>query len=154
MPQNRLDILEKSLTTAINDSSLIGAKLKISREYHRQESHIEDIITATQAVESALLFNNVYLYAKALNNLGLLYRYHQQYADAIPLHRKAFDITEHLDILPIDKMIFANNTGVASRHNADYNTAVYYYLKALNIAERENDLKNIEIACNGLGNTL
>lgn len=154
MPQNRLDILEKSLTTAINDSSLIGAKLKISREYHRQESHIEDIITATQAVESALLFNDVYLYAKALNNLGLLYRYHQQYADAIPLHRKAFDITEHLDIPPLDKMIFANNTGVASRHNADYNTAVYYYLKALNIAERENDLKNIEIACNGLGNTL
>lgn len=152
--QNRLDSLEKSLAEATNDSSRIETKLKISREHHRNEGHTEDIIIATQAVESALLFNDTYLYAKALNNLGLLYRYHQQYADAIPLHRKAFDISEHLDIPPLDKMIFANNTGVASRHNADYNTAVYYYLKSLNIAEEENDLKNIEIACNGLGNTL
>ncbi len=152
--QNKLDSLKKSLTQTKNDSSIIETKLAISREYHRQEDHLEDIEVATQTVEHALLLNDTLLYARALNNLGLLYRYHQQYSDAIPLHKKAFDITEHKNIPPLDKMIFANNTGVASRYNADYNTAVKYYLKALKIAEHENDLRNIEIASNGLGNTL
>lgn len=152
--QNKLDSLLNLLKQAENDSIAIEINIRISREHHKFEAHQEDILYATKAVESALLLNNPYLYAKALNNLGLLYRYHQQYADAVPLHKKAFDITEHLDIPSLDKMIFANNTGVASRHNSDYITAVDYYLKALNIAERENDLKNIEIASNGLGNTL
>lgn len=152
--QSKIDSLKKILAVTISDTAQIELKIKISRAYHREDIHNEDILMASQAVEQALPLNNNFLYARALDNLGLLYRYHQQYGDAIPLHKKAFDITEQEDIPPLNKMIFANNTGVASRYNSDYNTAVYYYLKALTLAERENDLKNIEISCNGLGNTL
>lgn len=153
--QEKLDSIRQALTTAVNDSVKVEMKIQISRELHKLDNHEEDIEIASQAVEEALTLNNNLLYAQALNNLGLLYRYHQQYADAIPLHKKAFDIIEHdNNAAALDKMIFANNTGVASRHNSDYNTAVYYYLKSLTIAERESDLKNIEIACNGLGNVL
>src|SRR5690606_17258047 len=49
------------------------------------------------------------------------------------------------------KMIFANNTGVAARHNGNFDVSVAYYLKALSIAEKEHDHKNQEIANNGLG---
>lgn len=153
--QTKLDSLKRELVSTTNDSVKVELKMKISREVHKADDHQKDIEIASQAVEVALNWNDTLLYSHALNNLGLLYRYHQQYADAIPLHKKAFDIIEHDPLAtPLDKMIFANNTGVASRHNSDYNTAVYYYLKSLTIAERESDLKNIEIACNGLGNVL
>lgn len=150
----KLDSLTSLLTKEQNDSISIDLKIKISREHHRLENHEEDIRIASKAIEQALIHNNTLLYAKSLDNLGLLYRYHQQYGESIPLHKKAFELIEYKDVAPINKMIFANNAGVASRYNSDYNTAVYYYLKALSLAEAESDLKNIEIACNGLGNTL
>src|SRR5690554_3658386 len=51
-------------------------------------------------------------------------------------------------------MRFANNAAVAARYNQDHALAVEYYLKALRLAEEENDLRNIAIASNGLGNSL
>lgn len=126
--------------------------MEVSRLYHRQALHGDRCMElAAGAVQHAVDLGDTYLYAKALDNLGLLYRYHQYYAQAIPLHKKAFDLTEHLDIAPLSKMIFANNTGVAARHNGNFDVSVSYYLKALAIAEKEQDDKNREIANNGLG---
>src|SRR5690554_8108974 len=51
-------------------------------------------------------------------------------------------------------MRFANNAAVAARYNQDHALAVEYYLNALRLAEEENDLRNIAIASNGLGNSL
>lgn len=152
--QSKLDGYRNELLQATNDSIKIELKVKISRELHRQAGHTEeDIEVATEAVDLAISSPYTILYARTLNNLGLLYRYHQQYALAIPLHVKAYEIIENLDGAALDKMIFANNAGVAGRYNADYELAVTYYMKALQIAEREKSLLNIEIACNGLGNT-
>ena len=152
--QKKLDTLKRELSLATTDSMQINLKVKISRELHRQPSHgEEDIQIAKEAVDQAINAPNSIIYARALNNLGLLYRYHQQYPLSIPLHVKAFEIIEDQDSLSLDKMIFANNAGVAGRYSADYELAVNYYMKALQIAEAVNSLLNIEIACNGLGNT-
>src|SRR5690606_26214432 len=149
---NRLDSLERILKHAPVDSVYIETQLEVSRLYHRRAGHGDRCMDlATEAVQHAVDLGDTYLYAKALDNLGLLYRYHQYYAQAIPLHQKAFDLTEHLDIPPLSKMIFANNTGVAARHNGNFAVSVSYYLKALAIAEKEQDNKNREIANNGLG---
>lgn len=152
--QDRLENLRNELALASNDSLTIELKIKISRELHKQAGHIdEDIEIATEAVNRAISSPYTVLYARALNNLGLLYRYHQQYALAIPLHVKAFEIIKNMEGSALDKMIFANNAGVAGRYNAEYEVAVTYHMKALQIAEEENSLLNIEIASNGLGNT-
>jgi len=149
---NRLDSLERILKHAPVDSVYIETQLEVSRLYHRQPGHGDHCMElATAAVQHAVDLGDTYLYAKALDNLGLLYRYHQYYAQAIPLHQKAFDLTEQLDVPPLSKMIFANNTGVAARHNGNFDVSVAYYLKALAIAEKEQDDKNREIANNGLG---
>src|SRR5690606_31674919 len=148
---NPLDSLERLLKDGVVDSAYIETQLEASRLYHRQERHDRCMDLATEAVQHAVDLGDTYLYAKALDNLGLLYRYHQYYAQAIPLHQKAFDLTEHLDIPSLSKMIFANNTGVAARHNGNFAVSVSYYLKALAIAEKEQDNKNREIANNGLG---
>ncbi|MFD2788646.1 Photosystem I assembly protein Ycf3 [Arenibacter antarcticus] len=154
MAQNKLEDLRQNLSLATNDSLQISLKMKISRELHRQAEHAEeDIEIAKEAVDQAINTPNSILYARALNNLGLLYRYHQQYPLSIPLHVKAFEIIKDQNGFTLDKMIFANNAGVAGRYNADYELAVSYYMKALRIAEAENSLLNIEIASNGLGNT-
>ncbi|MDX1326138.1 MAG: tetratricopeptide repeat protein, partial [Arenibacter sp.] len=146
--------MRQELSKASTDSLQVALKMKISRELHRQAAHgEEDIAVATEAVDQAINSPNSILYARALNNLGLLYRFHQQYPLAIPLHTKAFEIIEKQEGYSKDKMIFANNAGVAGRYNADYELAVEYYMKALRIAEAENSLLNIEIASNGLGNT-
>ena len=152
--QSRLDNLKNDLAQTTNDSLTIELKIKISRELHKQDGHEEvDIEVAAEAVNLAISSPYTVLYAQALNNLGLLYRYHQKYALAIPLHVKAFEIVENLKGVALDKMIFANNAGVAGRYNADYDLAVTYHMKALQIAEEEKSLLNIEIASNGLGNT-
>lgn len=151
-PADPLDSLERRLKLGPVDSSYVETQLTVSRLYHRQEQHGNRCMDlAAEAVQHAVDLSDTYLYAKALDNLGLLYRYHQYYAQAIPMHRKAFDLTEHLDIPPLSKMIFANNTGVAARHNGNFDVAVAYYLKALAIADKERDDKNREIANNGLG---
>ncbi|WP_150451511.1 tetratricopeptide repeat protein [Arenibacter lacus] len=154
MAQSKLDQLQQELSTATTDSLKTALKIKISRELHRQSDHgEEDLEIATEAVNQAINAPNSIIYARALNNLGLLYRYHQQYPLSIPLHVKAFEIAKNFEGHSLDKMIFANNAGVAGRYNADYELAVDFYMKALRIAEAENNLLNIEIACNGLGNT-
>jgi len=149
---DHLDSLERSLQDRPVDSAYIEAQMLVAREYHQRHQHGDRCMeVAREAVENAVNFGDIYLYAKALDNLGLLYRYHQYYAQAIPLHRRAFDLTEHLNVPPLSKMIFANNTGVAARHNGNYDISVLYYMKALAIAEWEQNVKNMEIANNGLG---
>jgi len=149
---NQLDSLEMLLKDNRVDSAYVETQLKVSRLYHREERHGDRCIQlAATAVQYAVDIGDTFLYAKALDNLGLLYRYHQYYAQAIPLHKRAFDLTEFLDIPPLNKMIFANNTGVAARHNGNFDVSVEYYLKALAIAEKQHDEKNQEIASNGLG---
>src|SRR5690554_5402254 len=96
--QDRLENLRNELALASNDSLTIELKIKISRELHKQAGHIdEDIEIATEAVNRAISSPYTVLYARALNNLGLLYRYHQQYALAIPLHVKAFEIIKNME---------------------------------------------------------
>ncbi|WP_353128182.1 tetratricopeptide repeat protein [Parapedobacter pyrenivorans] len=149
---NPLDSLERILKHGPIDSAYVETQMAVSRLYHRQGQHGDRCMDlASDAVQRAVDLGDTYLYAKALDNLGLLYRYHQYYAQALPLHQKAFDLTESLDIPPLSKMIFANNTGVAARHNGNFDVSVEYYLKALAIAEKEQDAKNQEIANNGLG---
>ena len=149
---DKLDSLEALLKSEVRDSTYIEVQLQLSKLYHFQEKHGDRCIQlANDAVKNAMDVGDTFLYAKALDNLGLLYRYHQHYAQAFPLHKKAYDLTEATDIPPLSKMIFANNTGVAARHNGNFDVAIEYYLKALAIAERENNQKNQEIASNGLG---
>ncbi len=153
--QSKIDSLTNELQQAKSDSLKVVIRIKLSRQIHR-EAHNEDqeIKHAQQAVQKALQLNDTLLYAQALDNLGLLFRFHQDYDEALPLHTKAFKLVKNKDITPLYKMIFANNAGVAGRYNHNYNTAISYYMEALKIAEKENDLKNIAIASNGIGNSL
>lgn len=153
--KSKIDSLKTLIETASEDSLKVVYKMKLARQIHR-EKHDEDleISHAESAVDLALITNDSLLYAKALNNLGLLNRYHQLYNQALNLHIKAFELVENKNVEPLQKMIFANNAGVAARYNQKYDTSISYYMKALSIAEKENDLKNIGIACNGIGNAL
>ena len=138
-----------------NDSIQVVNEIEASRAIHRNEHEEKaEYKHAERAVELALHTEDILLYARALDNLGLLYRYHQRYEDAIALHAKAFHLIENREGMSLPKMIFANNTGVACRYAGKYDQALHYYMLALTIAEKEQDLKNIAIASNGLGNTL
>ncbi len=152
-PDPTLDSLRQRLQIEEDDSTKVELYIKISRHQHRG-NHSEQacIEHAAIAVDLAADMDNILLQAKALDNLGLLYRYHQYYAEALPLHKRAFDIIEHLPYAPaLSKMIYANNTGVAARHNGDDVVAVKYYLRSLAIAQEADDKKNMEIASSGIG---
>ncbi|PVW17410.1 tetratricopeptide repeat protein [Marixanthomonas spongiae] len=153
--KSRLDSLETAFEQETNDSLQVIKAIDLSRYLHRKEQDEDkEYRYAERAVEKALQLNDTIMYAKALDNLGLLHRYHQYYNEAIDLHIKAFQLVEHKDVPPILKMIFANNAGVAARYNQKYDTAISYYMKALKLAETENNIKNIAISNNGIGNTL
>ncbi|WP_310992151.1 tetratricopeptide repeat-containing sensor histidine kinase [Aequorivita marina] len=152
---SKIDSLKTSFEEAPNDSLKVIREISLAKEIHRREHNAEiEYRHAQEAVNRALQLNDTVLYALALDNLGLLYRYHQQYNQALALHTKAFEGIKHKDTKPLYKMIFANNAGVAARYNHNYDTSVLYYMQALKIAEEENDLKNIAISTNGIGNAL
>ena len=139
----------------VPDSTQVLDAIKKSRDLHsKSPNEEEEYFYAQQAVNIALDMKDTLLFARALDNMGLLYRFHQQYLQALPLHIRAFDLVKHLPVPPVYKMIFANNAGVAARYGEKYDLSVSYYLKALKLAEKENNLKNIAIASNGLGNAL
>jgi len=146
---------EDLLTIDNKDSLWVTKVIDFTREIHRTGHNAEkEYRYAEEAVDAALQLNDTLLYAKALNNLGLLYRYHQWYAQAVTLHSKAFHLIENKSVDPLNKMIFANNAGVAARYDQQYDLSISYYLKALRIAEQVKNLKNIAISSNGLGNAI
>lgn len=150
----RADSLKQLLDTAVSDSVKAEAYLELSRIAQRQnpdsEEHIE---LATKALSLAMDYQDDLLISVTLNNLGLLKRYQQKYAESAALHIKAYKQIENLDVPEINKIIAANNTGVASRYNGDYDVAVDYYLIALKLAEQIDNKLSMEIAFNGLGIT-
>ncbi|MDT0690821.1 tetratricopeptide repeat protein [Salegentibacter sp. F188] len=153
--QTALDSLRNNYEQEIQDSLKIDYALQLSREIHRRNHNEEEEYTYAQdAIQRALKLGDTLLYARSLDNLGLLYRYHQDYEEAMPLHIKAYNLVEEKDIDPVHKMIFANNAGVAGRYNQKYDSSISYYMKALKIAEEENNLRNIAISSNGIGNAL
>ncbi|WP_230981220.1 tetratricopeptide repeat-containing sensor histidine kinase [Echinicola salinicaeni] len=139
----------------VDKVKVIDNAIEFSRSLHK-ENHDEELEyeEAEKALDLSLELGDTLLYAKSLDNMGLLYRYHQRYAEATGLHAKAYDLIVKEDSSFLAKMIYSNNAGVASRYGEDYESAVFYYLQALKIAESQEDLRNIAIACNGLGNTL
>lgn len=143
------------LNNLSNDSIYIETAIKISRDIHKNNHCEEDEYHfANLAINKAILSGNTIMHAKALDNLGLLYRYHQRYDQAYPLHVKAFEMVENLEVEPIQLMIYANNAGIAARYEEKFDNSISYYLKAHKIALEENDLRNIGISSNGLGNSL
>jgi len=153
--KSRLDSIRSLYNQETNDSLKIIHEIELSREIHRkQHSEKKEYAYAEDAVERALQFKDTLLYATALDNFGLLYRFHQHYEQGLDLHVKAFDLVENKKVKPYYKMRFANNAGVAARYRQKYATSVSYFMKALKIAEKENDLRNISISSNGIGNAL
>ncbi len=153
--QDRVELLRAQYQQATDDSLKINLGIQLSRQIHRGPHEEEDDYAyAQEVIEKALSSGDSLLYAQSLDNQGLLYRYHQRYGEAFPLHAKALQLVENKDVPAIYKMIFANNAGVAARYNQKYGTAVGYYMKALKLAEAEGDLQNIAIASNGIGNSL
>lgn len=150
-----IDSLKTSLEKMENDSLKGVAAIKISREIHRKaHDEEEEYKYAELAIELSLGSENKLLYARALDNLGLLYRYHQYYKESLDLHIKAYKLVEEEDGRELDKMIYADNAGVAARYSQKNDVAIAYYMKALDIAEKGNNLRNIAIASNGIGNAL
>lgn len=153
--RSKLDSIGSLFTQTSNDSLKVVHEIELSRELHRKKhAETEEFAFAEDAVERALQLNDTLLYAKALDNFGLLYRFHRYYDESLALHKKAFELVKNTNFPAIYKMIFANNAGVAARYNQKYDTAVSYYMMALKIAEKENDFKNIAISSNGIGNAL
>jgi tetratricopeptide (TPR) repeat protein len=149
---DKIDSLKMQLAEG-NDSTQVLVAIDLSRAYHDKGQHDTDYAYALQAVEQAELLQFQLIYARALDNLGLIHRFHQHYAKALPLHVKAYDLIKDRSVLPYYKMRFSNNAAVAARYDQLYDQAVSYFIEALKVAEAEGDLRNIAISNNGLGNT-
>lgn len=153
---SKIDSLKTELFQADDPALKINLNISLSREMQRHQFPEEEyLFYAEKAVDLGLEFQDTLLYARALDNLGLLYRFQQNYIEALPLHARAFELVENNEEIPsIFKMIFADNAGLAARYDQNYDLAISYYMKALSLAEAENNLKNIAIATNGIGNAL
>ncbi|MBT0810494.1 tetratricopeptide repeat protein [Litoribacter ruber] len=149
----QVDSLRQELQHAQNNNDSVSLLIDISRAIHKAKHDESEELSLARKALSLADKEDTLLYSRALDNIGLLHRYHQNYTQAFDLHAKAFKLSQAASLEPIYQMIFANNAGVAARYDQAFDQAISHYLEALKIAERESDLKNIAISCNGLGNT-
>lgn len=147
---------KKQAVGPASDSLKIVEDIELSRKMHGEQHDAQaEYELAERAVILSLNLKDTFLYARALDNLGLLYRYHKAYREALPYHMKAFELVKDKPREdPVNKMMYANNAGLAARYHEQYDLAVSYYLQSLKLAEQEGNLRNIAIASNGLGNSL
>src|SRR5690606_26811102 len=102
------DSLQKQLAIESDDSTRVVMMIELSREMHRVvRQGNEDIRMATQAMETAAALDT-FLYARAIDNLGLLYRFYQQYREAITFHARAYELIADREGHAVDKMRYAN----------------------------------------------
>ncbi|MCC5920692.1 MAG: histidine kinase [Cyclobacteriaceae bacterium] len=152
----KIDSLKVELKQRVSTDSLaVELSIAISRALnkdHKNES--QELKYADLAITHAVNSKDSLLYAKALDNKGVILRYNQRYAEAIPLHIKAYNLIKDKDVDDYYKMRFPNNAAVSFRYQQEYGQSVAYFLIALKIAEEINDLRNIAIASNGIGNSL
>lgn len=154
--QGSLEEQDSLLRVEQNDSLYILRAIALSRQLHQKNHQAEkEYAYVNRAIDRALTIKDTLLYARALDAKGLLYRFHQWYGQAVPLHVKAYELVGDKGGESIkNRMIYANNVGVAARYNQQQALAVEYYLKALKLSEEHDDLRDIAIASNGLGNAL
>lgn len=137
------DSLRLSLTYAENLGEKVETAIRLSRELNRNKAEKDSaFFYARQAVDWAATGSDTLLMANSLDNLGLLYRYNQRYAQSIPLHRKAYELTQARSDRKRYLMRFANNAAVAARYNQDHALAVEYYLNALRLFRRRKRKRN------------
>lgn len=151
-PEQTIIKLQGEIEQTANDSVKVYLLISLSKEIRKTDKFtIEDISIASKAVDEGLKSGDIDLYARALDNLGLIYRYHLQYELSIPLHEKAYSLIENLPGKVEAKMRYLNNAGVAARNNFDFEKAVSYFHTSLILAEETQSLRNLEIASNNLG---
>src|SRR5690554_770809 len=74
----KIDSLNQVVANTCVDSVKVSSTIQISREWHRLPNHdTKDIDIASEAVDLALISGDTVYYSRALDNLGLLYRFHQ-----------------------------------------------------------------------------
>jgi sensor histidine kinase YesM len=148
-PLNKTDSLKSSLAKTKKDSSIIETKLKISKQYHRQNIHTEDIIVATQAVESALLTNDTYLYAQALMNLAMLYFRKKDFTNSLSNFEESLSLVIELK----NKRLIMKNAEMISQiyeELADSKKALFYYKisrdykDSINLSEQQTEIAAIK----------
>lgn len=148
----QIDSLRQLIIHTANDSIRVEAYIQLSRALQRSGSDSDEPIKlATKAVTLSKSIGENHGYSKALDNLGLLNRFKQNYAEAAALHISAYELAVRKGSDTLHRIICANNAAVASRYSGNYDIAVQYYLEALKLAEKTQNLKSMEIAYNGLG---
>lgn len=153
--QAQLDSLRNALENESDVRRSIELRMQLARQmHHREHDEAEEYRYSQEAIQAALNLEDPLLYARSLDHLGLLHRYHQHYGEALLLHSKAFELVKEREVDPVQKMIYANNAGVAARYHQKYDQALSFYMAGLKIAEDLGDLRNIAISSNGIGNTL
>ncbi len=146
------DSLRRLITTTTNDSIRVEAYIHLSRAIQKTGiDSDEPIQLATNALNLSIKLKHAHLNSKALDNLGLLNRFKQNYAESASQHISAYKLAVKNGSDTLHQIICANNAAVASRYNGDYDVSVAYYLAALRLAEKTQNLRSMEVAYNGLG---
>src|SRR5690625_859836 len=160
------DIEEEYLAIQMvkNDSLRIEKYIALSRKIHKEyHNDTLEYKFADLAIEESINYKNGLLYTKSLDNLGLLYRFHNLYSQSIPLHTKAYNFLHEIisknEYKNTDSLYgylyrYANNIGVAARYNEQFYLAASYYYKVINKQDKFKDERNLAIAYNGLAITL
>ena len=147
---------EDSLTEQIGkipDTTFIINTIKVIRSKYKSDKNFNasDSIALFKSIELAKKIGYVRGEAQCYDALGVYYRNHSKFADAIDYHKKALALLNETPYIR-DKAIVLNNLGVVYRRIDDLKNAINYHIEGQKLAEQVNDVSTICVSLNSLGN--
>ncbi len=116
---------------------VVNALVLLATEYDTREPQ-KALQYVRRAESEALRIGDSLGYANALNELGILYRFFDEYDTALAYHTKAYKLFERLKVKQGMGEVF-NNIGGVYQSRANFGKAMDYYLQALGILETLDD---------------
>lgn len=105
----------------------------------------------SQALKLANKSENLPLFVRKLDRLGVQARNKADYVLSLTIHTTELKLLDSLNWEP-EMVVALNNLGVVHRRLDDYSIAANYHMRAMELAEKYEDSRGFVIAGNGFGN--
>lgn len=150
---------------AVTDDGSTGRKVRKAQSSFILKSTIDSLLaiqsSSTDTAVSRIINERILKstsfanYPEAIINsfdrLGVVYRDHSMYQEALAAHKKALFLAETTNNIFLKEKTL-NNIGVVYRRLDNNQLALEFHIKALKLAEQIKDTRNICISINSIGN--
>lgn len=142
--QSFFEVAEQIATNINFTRGKANAKANLGASYEKKSEYLKAMQYEQESLELYKLLNDEKGTAKSFENIGSIYEDLMQFDKAFEYFKKSYEILKGTS--SFNEANVLNNIGDVYRKRGDYKTAISYTYKALELAQRLNDINLLESA--------